>query len=195
MASINDLGRNSAAITYGPYVAGQDTWPTFALVDQWLRQDTWVGTATASGTTLTGTGTIWTTQARAGDTILVAGQYRTISSVSNDTTLIVTVAFSPAITLPSAVKVVSLSTYNNVGNNSNVTATGSAVQYIRNNTNGVVSVTNGSATVTGVGTYFLSECTNSVTQVAVTGTVAIDAYGNITGTGTSFLSAQGAQNG
>jgi hypothetical protein len=195
MASINDLGRNSAAITYGPFVAGQDTWPTFALVDQWLRQDTWVGTATASGTTVTGTGTIWTTQARAGDTILIAGQYRTIASVATDTSLTVTVAFSPAISLQSAVKVISLSTYNNVGNNSNTTATGSAVQFVRNNTNGVVSVTNGSNTITGVGTFFLAECTNSVSQVSVAGTVAVDAYGNITGTGTSFTTAQGAQNG
>ena len=54
---------------------------------------------------------------------------------------------------------------------------------MRGSTSGTVSVTNNSTTITGTGTYFLSEATNSVATVASTATVAIDTSGNITGTG------------
>jgi hypothetical protein len=107
MATLNELGRNSASVTYGPYATGQDLFPTLQAVDTWFRNDTWQGTATAASTTLTGTGTIWTTQARSGDYIIVAGQQRIVNTVTSDTSLTVTVAFSPAITVASAVRVVS----------------------------------------------------------------------------------------
>jgi dihydropteroate synthase len=58
-----------------------------------------------------------------------------------------------------------------------------------------VSVTNGSATVTGVGTYFLSEFTNAVATSALAGTVAVGTDGVITGVGTSFTTgADGSVN-
>ena len=179
MATLNELGRNSASITYGPSGTGQDLWGAFTAVDGWLRNDTWQGYVTASSTTVTGVGTIFTTQARAGDVIMIAGQMRTVQSITSDTVLVVTAGFSPTITLPSAVKVI------------NTTLSGSVSATIRNNTSGVVSVTNGSATITGVGTSFLSDATNAVTTVGVQGTIAIDTSGNITGTGTIFQTGQG----
>lgn len=186
MATLNELGRNSAAIQYGPFATGQDLFPTLQAVDTWLRNDTWQGYATASGTTLSGVGTIWTTQARAGDYILVAGQQRIVASVVSDTSITVTVAFSPAITVASAVKVI---------NSVQPSVSGTIAYTARGTTNGVVSVTNGSSTISGVGTYFTSDLTNTTTTVTLAGTVAIDTSGNITGSGTSFLTGQGTNNG
>lgn len=190
MATLNELGRNSASLTYGPFTTGADDWPTLALFDQWIRNDTMQGVATASSTTVTGVGTIYTTQLRAGDVIMLAGQMRTIASVVSDTSFTVTVAFSPAITASSSLKQI-----NNTFGGTGGAITGTAATTVRNNTTGVVSVTNGSQTVTGVGTYFLSDMTNSVSTSAITGTVAVDTSGNITGTSTTFLSQQGFANG
>jgi hypothetical protein len=184
MATLNELGRNSATITYGGTSTGADLWPTFALVDKWLRNDTLQGTATASGTTVTGTGTIFLTQARPGDIIMIAGQMRTVQAVSSDSSLTVTAAFNPSIAAVSAIKVI------------NTTLSGTTdTTVVRGSTSGVVSVTNGGTTVLGVNTFFLTEATNSVAPITVAGTVAIDTSGNVTGTGTSFLTNQGATNG
>jgi sorbitol-specific phosphotransferase system component IIA len=174
MATLNELGRNSASITYGPGVNGNEMWPTLALLDQWLRNDTLQGIATASGTTVTGVGTIYGTQLRAGDVIKIAGQMRTVVSVVSDTSFTVSSAFDPAISLPSAVRVI------------NTTLTGTVTTSVRGSTRGVVNVTNGSATITGAGTFFLSEFTNSVAVSSVVGTVELDSSGNITGSGTQF---------
>jgi hypothetical protein len=154
MATLNELGRNSASITYGPSATGAESWPAFALVDQWLRNDTLQGYATAASSTVTGVGTVYTTQVRAGDSIMIAGQPRTVLAVASDTSFTVTVAFSPAITSASAVKVI------------NTTLSGTVSVTARGSTTGVVSVVNGSATITGVGTLFTSEATNSNTDVA-----------------------------
>ena len=85
MATLNELGRNSASITYGPYANGQDLFPTLQAVDTWFRNDTWQGTAITGGdaSTLTGTGTLWTTQARSGDYIIIAGQQRIVNTVTS----------------------------------------------------------------------------------------------------------------
>jgi hypothetical protein len=186
MATLNELGRNSSSITYGPYTNGADNWPVMQLFDQWTKNDTMQGTVTASSTTITGVGTIFTTQLRAGDVIMIAGQMRTIAAVASDTSASVTSGFSPSITIASALKQI----------NSSFGGTGGAIAgtvaiTVRNNTTGVISVTNGSQTINGVGTYFLSDMTNSVTTVSITGTVAVDTSGNITGTGTTFQSQQG----
>jgi hypothetical protein len=188
MAILNELGRNSAAVSYGPYGTGQDLFPTLQAVDGWLRNDTWQGYASAASTTLTGVGSVWTTQARGGDYILVAGQQRIVATngVVSDTSITVTAPFSPAITIPSAVKVI---------NSLQPTVTGTIAYVSRGTTNGVVAVTNGSSVINGVGTSFLSELTNAVTTVTLSGTVAVDTAGNITGSGTSFLSGQGTNNG
>lgn len=183
MATLNELGRNSASITYGPSATGAEMWPTFALFDQWLRNDTLQGTATATSTTVTGVGSIYTTQLRAGDVIMIAGQMRTVLSVVSDTVFTVTSGFSPAISLASAIKVI------------NTTLTGTLTTSVRGSTTGVVSVTNGSATVTGVGTFFLSEFTNAVATTNLAGTVAVGTNGVITGSGTSFTTgADGSVN-
>jgi len=186
MATINELGRNSASITYGGTGTGADLWPTFALVDQWLRNDTLQGTATASSTTVTGVGSIFVTQVRAGDVIMIAGQMRTVASTpTTDTSLSVTVAFNPEITIASAIKVI------------NTTLTGTSdTTPVRDNTFGVVSVTNGSKNIIGANTYFLTDATNSVTPVSMTGTVSLTNGANtLTGSGTSFVSGQGGANG
>lgn len=187
MATLNELGRNSAALTYGPFATGQDLFPTLTAVDAWLRNDTWQGYATASSTAVSGVNTIWTTQARAGDYIMIAGQQRIVASVISDTSLTVTVAFNPAITLPSAVKVIS---------SVQPSLTGTLGNTVRGDTAGLVYCTAGSTTISGVGTYFLAEATNSVTLVSISnGTVAIDTSGNITGVGTTFVDQQGFTNG
>ena len=174
MATLNELGRNSASITYGPSATGAEMWPTFALFDQWLRNDKLQGTATTSGTTVTGVGSVFTTQVRAGDVIKIGNQMRTVSSVTSDTVFVVSSGFSPDIILPSSIIVI------------NTTLTGTASATVRGTTAGTVSVTNGSATITGSGTYFLSEFTNAVATTALAGTVAVGTDGVITGSGTSF---------
>jgi len=188
MATLNELGRNSASVTYGPYATGQDLFPTLQAVDTWFRNDTWQGIATASGTTVTGLNntTIWSTQARAGDYIIIAGQQRIISSVVSDSSLTVTVAFSPAISTASTVRVIS---------NTQPTQTAGYVSTIvRGSTFGTVSVTANSTTITGTGTYFLSEATNLISTVSMTGTVSIDTSGNITGSSTQFTSGAPTNN-
>jgi len=181
MATLNELGRNSAAITYGPSSLGADSWPTLTLWDQWLRNDTLQGTATASSTTVTGVGSVYLTQLRAGDVVLIAGQQRTVASVASDTSFSVTVAFSPAITVASAVKFI------------NTTLTGTAGATVRQSTNGTVSVVSGLTQVVGTGTYFLSDMTSAVTTgSAMAGTISIDVSGNVTGSGTSFLTGASA---
>ena len=183
MATLNELGRNSASITYGPSTTGAEHWPVLALFDQWARNDTLQGVVTATGTTVTGVGTLFSTQLRAGDTVYIANQVRTVQTVSSDTSFTVTSAFDTPITASSQVKMISY------------TLTGTANVTVRGATGGNVSVTNGSANVTGLGTFFLAELTNSVTTVVVTGTVAVDTGGNVTGTGTSFVTGQGTANG
>ena len=183
MATLNELGRNSASITYGPSATGADQWPVLQLFDQWIRNDTLQGFATASSSTVTGVGTIFSTQVRAGDVIMMAGQMFTVASVTSDTVFVITGTFSPAITVATAIKVI------------NTTLTGTVTTSVRGSTNGTVYVSNGSATITGVGTYFLSDMTNSVTTATVTGTVALDTAGNITGVSTTFnTGSDGAAN-
>jgi hypothetical protein len=146
------------------------------------------GTATASGTTVTGVNSIYTTQLRTGDTIMIAGQYNTVTGVSTDTSFTVANSWNPPISFASAVKQI---------NSANTPAplTGLAQATVRGNTFGTVSVTNGSAIVTGNSTFFLADATNAVTTVTLAGTVAVDNANNITGSGTSFLTGQGGANG
>ena len=197
MATLNELGRNSASVTYGPSASGADLFPTLQAVDTWFRNDTFQGVTVSAGVTAANavvgssnaaTGTIWNTQARAGDYIMIAGQQKIIANVAGDQNLTITGTFSPAITLPSAVKAIS---------STQPTQTAGYITTItRGDCNGTVYVTNGSTTVTGVGTYFLSDLTNSVTlTAALTGTIAIATDGTITGTSTLFSSQQGNLNG
>ena len=188
MATLNELGRNSASITYGPYANGQDLFPTLQAVDTWFRNDTWQGTAITGGdaSTLTGTGTLWTTQARSGDYIIIAGQQRIVNTVTSDTSMTVTVALSPSVTVASAIRVISSTQPKQTA--------GFLSSFARGDTNGVVSTTNNSSTITGVGTYFLSDATNAVTTVSLTGTVAISTAGVITGTSTVFVTSAPTNN-
>lgn len=151
--TINELGRNSASITYGPSAVGQDTWPAFFYIDQWLRNDTLQGTATLSNPsgvgTVTGVGTVFQTQVRAGDVYMIAGQLRTVAAVQSDTQFTTTTTWSTTTNVPSAIKSIQ------------ATLAGTVSATSRGATTGVISVTNGSAVVTGVGTAFTTECTNS----------------------------------
>jgi len=186
MATLNELGRNSSSITY-TNASGADMWPTFSLTDQWLRNDTLQGTATASGSTVTGSGSIFTTQVRAGDSYSIAGQVRTVLAVSSDSSFTVTTPFNFSVTAPSAIKRINTTFQTNLN--------GTVSSIVRGNTSGTISVTNGNAVVVGTGTYFYSDATNSNTLVSLSGTVAVDASGNITGSGTTFQSATPAGTG
>ena len=195
MAILTELGRNSAAITYGAVTTGLDLYPTFGAVDKWLRNDTLQGTATAAnagGTvgTVTGSSSAFLGQLKQGDVIIIAGQVRTVASVSSDFSFTVTATFSPEIPLSSTVRVLNQgvsgtpTTYITQGSG---TAATSVLPIAGNTTVGTVSFTAGSTTVTGVGTYFTSECTNSIT---VTGTLT--GSGSATTSGTALTITGGA---
>lgn len=62
-----------------------------------VNQSTGAGTVTASGTTVTGTGTAFLANIAVGNKIIIRGQTRTVATVPLDISLTVTVAFSPAI--------------------------------------------------------------------------------------------------
>ena len=193
MATLNELGRNSASLTYGPYATGYDLWPTLQAVDQWTRNDTFQGTAygasgqaTLTGVTGSGINTIWTTQARAGDNIMIAGQLNSIlTTPTNDASMTLANNLSATITsgVPASIKAISTVQPKQTA--------GYLSTFVRGDCNGTVSVTNGSTTITGTGTYFLTDATNSVATVAMSGTVAIAVDGTITGSGTSFVTGQG----
>jgi hypothetical protein len=194
MAVLNELGRNSAAITYPATATGAEQWPTFATVDKWLRNDTLQGTATASGTAVTGTNnTIFNTQVRAGDTIMIAGQLRVVQSVASDTSFIVTQAFNPAVTAASSIRTIG---YTMLGTANNTT-TGTGYFNFSNIISGTVAVTAdlNSTIVNGTGTFFLSELTNQVTDVQLTGTAAVTVTvgtdGVITGVNSQFATGTG----
>ena len=55
MATLTQLGRNSGSITYSPSITGAEIWPTFALVDKFIRNDTLQGYVTINN--IGGTGT------------------------------------------------------------------------------------------------------------------------------------------
>ena len=55
------------------------------------------GTITSAGTTVTGTGTSFTTTFKVGDSIYANGQVRTIATIGNDTTLTTSSAFNPVL--------------------------------------------------------------------------------------------------
>ena len=198
MAILTELGRNSAAITYGSVTTGLDLYPTFGAVDKWLRNDTLQGTATAAnagGTvgTVTGASSVFLAQLKAGDIIYIAGQIRTVATVTADTLFTVTTVFSPEITVSSTIRVLnqggtgSPATYLTQGTG---TAATNVLPATGNTTVGSVNFTAGSTTITGVGTYFTSECTNSVTlSSTLTGSVTTTgtALATVGGTGGAFL--------
>jgi len=89
---------------------------------------------------------------------MIAGQQRIVAAVQSDTQFTTTVTWSTTTAVPSAVKVIAYS------------LTGTVAATVRGATTGVVSVVNGSATITGVGTLFTTEATNSAAGTAnVTG--------------------------
>ena len=149
MATLNELGRNSAAITYGPSSTGADIMPTLALVDKWLRNDTWQGTATVSGNIITGASSIFTTQARAGDIVQIGQNTNTISAVNSDSNILLTACVSTNVSSASSIRV--------IGN----TLTGTVAVTVRGTTTGTVAVQNGNSTIIGTGTSFTTEATNS----------------------------------
>lgn len=66
----------------------------------------------SSGTSVTGTGTAFTTELEVGDLITVNGQPRIVASISSDTSLTTTVAFDPALTTTPNVEYVNTATTN-----------------------------------------------------------------------------------
>ncbi len=55
------------------------------------------GTLDSSGTTVTGTSTVFTTQLHVGDTITASGQTRTVTAIASNTSLTTDTAFSPVL--------------------------------------------------------------------------------------------------
>ncbi len=107
------LAEGYAGVTVNPTGAGDiiraglvalaATNPNYRTVDSqnWERiySETGTASATNNSTTLTGVGTTWLTdKIAAGDSITIAGQTRTVATVPSNTSLTVTVAFTPAIT-------------------------------------------------------------------------------------------------
>jgi len=202
MAILNELGRNSASITYGSVTTGADVFPTFGLVDKWLRNDTLLGTATATASTVTGVSSMFLTQLKANDIIMLAGQKRKVAAITSDSSFTVTADFSPAVTIAGTIKVLnpvvgspSDGTQNTqlAGTVSNVDAT------YGNYTAGVVNVIAGDNNIYGTNTFFRSECTNAVTTTAMTNSgatalnVSIATNGTITGTSSLFQTGTATQ--
>ena len=188
MATLNELGKNSASITYNPSSAGADQWPTFATIDKWLRNDTLQGSATTSGTTVTGANSsLYNTQLKGGESILVAGQLRIVQTVLSDTSFTVTQAFSPDITVATSVKIIN---YTFAGTATNTTTSYASFSNIISGTVAVASSGDSTTVVTGTNTFFMSELTNSVTETQLTGsgsvTVTVGTDGVISGTNSQF---------
>ena len=63
----------------------------------WTQVLAIAGTASSSGTTVTGTSTTFTTDLRVGSRIVVGSQIRTVATITDDTTLTTDTAFNPAL--------------------------------------------------------------------------------------------------
>jgi predicted nucleotidyltransferase len=63
----------------------------------WTQVVALTGTASSSGTTVTGTSTTFTADLRVGSTIIVGGQVRKVAAIASDTSLTTNTAFSPAL--------------------------------------------------------------------------------------------------
>lgn len=63
----------------------------------WTRVVALAGTASSSGTTVTGTSTTFTADLRVGSTIIVGGQVRKVATIASNTSLTTTAAFNPAL--------------------------------------------------------------------------------------------------
>lgn len=63
----------------------------------WTQVLALAGTASSSGTTVTGTSTTFTTSLRVGSTIVVGSQVRKVATIASDTSLTTDTAFSPAL--------------------------------------------------------------------------------------------------
>lgn len=89
---VYDTDQSDAAVTASaldPFVFHQGS------VD--ISSKAGTGTVAASGTAVTGTGTLFTTEASVGDRITIAGQTRSITVIGSATGLTVDTAFSPAV--------------------------------------------------------------------------------------------------
>lgn len=87
-------------LTAGPalYTIGNTfTYSVVATELGWTRVLGLAGTASSSGTTVTGTSTTFTTDLRVGSRIIVGTQLRTVAAIASDTSLTTTVAFNPAL--------------------------------------------------------------------------------------------------
>lgn len=63
----------------------------------WTQVVALTGTASSSGTTVTGTSTTFTADLRVGSVIIVGGQVRKVATIASDTSLTTDTAFSPAL--------------------------------------------------------------------------------------------------
>lgn len=69
----------------------------YSVIDPQASQSTALGTVSSSGTTVTGSGTSFTTYFQNGEIISAGSQVRTVTSVTNNTSLVVSSPFSPAL--------------------------------------------------------------------------------------------------
>ncbi len=159
-------GAGSAAIdVQGRYAyvvnANANTLRIFDVSD--LTVQTGTGTITNTGATVTGSGTAFTTQLAAGDTIMAGGQARVVASTpASAISLTTDSSFSPPFT--SATSFTFLKSPKSISNPSSFTFTGT----------GTAITTNGSATVTGLNTSFTTQLTvgDTITVGAETRTIS-----------------------
>jgi hypothetical protein len=88
------------SLTSGPalFTIGNTFTDTTAATERgWERVRAVTGTASSSGTTVTGTSTLFTTELNVGSVIVVGAQVRTVTAIASDTSLTTDIAFSPAL--------------------------------------------------------------------------------------------------
>ncbi len=144
------------------------------------------GTVTPSGTAVTGTSTLFTTQARIGDTLIVANQSRRITAIANDTSLTVDTPFGT--TISNAAFRITTPVYS-VGDTGAATyknSVNSTTAFQVQNSNGVALLT---ADTTGMKIVVQALTINGhITTGNTTGTTTTTAAAPLGNTGTCTLS-------
>ena len=78
---------------------------TVATERGWARTTDLTGTAASSGTAVTGTDTLFTTELRVGSKVFNGGQERTVTAIASDTALTTDAAFNPALSGASVLRI------------------------------------------------------------------------------------------
>lgn len=99
----------SWSLTTAPEIYSIGNTGTFSVVATemgWTQVLALAGTASSSGTTVTGTSTTFTADLRVGSRIVVGSQVRTVTAIASDTSLTTDTAFNPALSGATVLKFV-----------------------------------------------------------------------------------------